>query len=86
MMNHRFYGSAMRGGTGIVVAATILGLASCGITKPSGQNSNSRDANLVKTAEKASNLTSLERQAYTRNTLLKFSEAKIARLYKRYAK
>ncbi|MGD1924312.1 MAG: CHAT domain-containing protein [Paracoccaceae bacterium] len=59
----------------LLTAAIILGVASCGITKPSGDGSNTPNANLRETAEKASNLTTLERQAYTRNTLLKFSEA-----------
>ena len=58
---------------GLIAAALIA--ASCGITKPSGQNNDNANRSLRATAEKASNLTALERQAYTRNTLLKFSEA-----------
>lgn len=50
-------------------------IAACGITKPSGQNADRKNQNLRAAAEKASNLSSLELQAYTRNTLLKFSEA-----------
>ena len=59
---------------GLVLVAA-LAVASCGITKPNGQNNENANRSLRATAEKASNLSALERQAYTRNTLLKFSEA-----------
>ena len=55
--------------------AATLAVASCGITKPNGQNDENANRSLRAAAEKASNLSALERQAYTRNTLLKFSEA-----------
>ena len=57
----------------LLISALVV--AACGITKPNGQNSDNANRSLRATAEKASNLSSLERQAYTRNTLLKFSEA-----------
>ncbi|MEM7211192.1 MAG: hypothetical protein AAF479_04740, partial [Pseudomonadota bacterium] len=60
------------------VAACIAAvgiLASCGITKPSGEGAGGVDTSLRDTATKASNLTELEIQAYTRNTLLRFQEA-----------
>ncbi len=57
---------------------TCIGLgglvAACGLTKPQGTEE-TVNPNLRATAEKASNLSALEQQAYTRNTLLKFSEA-----------
>ena len=57
-------------------AGVVLGglLAGCGLTKPQGAE-DTVNPNLRATAEKASNLSALEQQAYTRNTLLKFSEA-----------
>lgn len=55
-----------------VLACSLL--AACGLTKPDGAGGNV-NPNLRATAEKASSLSALEQQAYTRNTLLKFSEA-----------
>ena len=58
------------------MACIVLGglIAGCGLTKPQGAGE-TVNPNLRATAEKASNLSALEQQAYTRNTLLKFSEA-----------
>ena len=49
-------------------------LVACGLATPQGTG-DTVNPNLRATAEKASNLSALEQQAYTRNTLLKFSEA-----------
>ena len=74
MISFKLKGTTRIWNVGLLVAATMIA-ASCGITKPSGQNGEETNRSLRAKAEKASNLSTLERQAYTRNTLLKFSEA-----------
>ncbi len=50
-------------------------LSSCGLTQDTGGLSDDRRKELRQTADKATRLSELQRQAYTRNTLLQFSAA-----------
>ena len=61
--------------SGLSGLALTLSLASCGLTGSGETISESRRAELKEIADKASRLSDLQRQAYTRNTLLQFSAA-----------
>ena len=68
----------LRRKAGLAVAATFLGgalLTACGLEGSGSGISDERRQSLRETAEKASRLSELQQQAYSRNTLLQFSAA-----------
>ena len=72
----RLGGLRLRTG-GAIIATCLIGsiVAACGLEGSSSGISDDRRAALRNTAEKASRLSELQRQAYSRNTLLQFSAA-----------
>lgn len=66
---------SMRAVRGAISAVALAALGACGLTGESATISEARRAELKEIADKASRLSELQRQAYTRNTLLQFSAA-----------
>ncbi|MEM7422066.1 MAG: hypothetical protein AAF334_00005, partial [Pseudomonadota bacterium] len=66
-------GSLVRGGVALAVAAALL--VACGVVAPGKKVNDARREALRVTAEKASQLSVLQQQAYNRNTTLQFSAA-----------